>query len=317
MNINRMDLKDIDLNLLVVFNQLLVERGVSKVANNLGLSQPAVSNALARLRKVTGDNLFLRTTKGMEPTPFAQQLAEPIAYALGLIHSAVNQRTSFDPATVKRSFKVGMTDIGEIYFLPKLMEELARVSPGVTMSTVRNTAVNLRDEMEAGHIDLAIGLLPQLKAGFFQRRLFRQRYVCMFRKGHTLDKRKVSLSEFSSAHHVVVVSEGTGHGKVDELLERGGVGRNVVLTVPHFVAVGHILQHSDMVATVPERLAQALVGPFGLAYVNHPASLPEIAINMFWHAKYHKDPANEWLRSLVFQLHADQSASGVLSVRSR
>ena len=312
-----MDLKDIDLNLLVVFNQLLVERGVSKVANNLGLSQPAVSNALARLRKVTGDNLFLRTTKGMEPTPFAQQLAEPIAYALGLIHSAVNQRTSFDPATVKRSFKVGMTDIGEIYFLPKLMEELARVAPGVTMSTVRNTTVNLRDEMEAGHIDLAIGLLPQLKAGFFQRRLFRQRYVCMFRKGHGLDKRKMSLAEFSSAHHVVVVSEGTGHGKVDELLERSGVARNVRLTVPHFVAVGHILQHSDMVATIPERLAQALIGPFGLAYVNHPAMLPEIAINMLWHAKYHKDPANEWLRSLVFRVHADQPAHPVSSVKVR
>ena len=301
-----MELKDIDLNLLVVFNQLLVERRVSKVADNLGLSQPAVSNALARLRKLTDDTLFLRTTRGMEPTPYAQQLAEPVAYALGMLHSAVNQKTSFDPATARRPFTLGMTDIGEIYFLPTLMEELAKLAPGVTMSTVRNTNVNLRDEMEAGHIDLAIGLLPQLKAGFFQRRLFKQRYVCMFRKGHRLDKRRVSLAEFSSADHVVVVSEGTGHGKVDELLERSGVVRNVRLTVPHFVAVGHILHQSDMVATVPERLAQALVGPFELAYVSHPATLPEIAINMFWHAKYNKDPANEWLRGLVFRTHSDQ-----------
>jgi DNA-binding transcriptional LysR family regulator len=306
MNVDRMELKDIDLNLLVVFNQLLVERRVSKVAENLGLSQPAVSNALARLRKLTDDTLFLRTTRGMEPTPYAQQLAEPFAYALGVIHSAVNQKTSFDPATAKRAFTVGMTDIGEIYFLPTLMEELAKVAPGVTMSTVRNANVNLKDEMEAGRINLAIGLLPQLKAGFFQRRLFKQRYVCMFRKGHRLDKRKVSLEEFSSADHVVVVSEGTGHGKVDELLERSGVLRNVRLTVPHFVAVGHILHHSDMVATVPERLAQALVKPFELAYASHPAKLPEIAINMFWHAKFHKDPANEWLRGLVFRMHSDQ-----------
>jgi DNA-binding transcriptional LysR family regulator len=301
-----MELKDIDLNLLVVFDQLLAERRVSKVADRLGLSQPAVSNALARLRKLTGDTLFLRTTRGMEPTPYAQQMAEPVAQALGMIHSAVNQKTSFDPATARRAFTVGMTDIGEIYFLPALMEELARAAPGVTMSTVRNTNVNLRDEMEAGHIDLAIGLLPQLKAGFFQRRLFKQRYVCMFRKGHRLDKRRVSLAEFSSADHVVVVSEGTGHGKVDELLERSGVARNVRLTVPHFVAVGHLLHQSDMVATVPERLAQALVEPFELAYVSHPASLPEIAINLFWHAKYNKDPANEWLRGLIFRVHADQ-----------
>ncbi len=196
------------------------------------------------------------------------------------------------------------------------MEELARVAPSVTLSTVRNTSVNLRDEMEAGQIDLAIGLLPQLKAGFFQRRLFRQRYVCMFRQGHGLDKRRLSLPEFSAAQHVVVVSEGTGHGKVDELLERGGVARRVVLTVPHFVAVGHILQHSDMVATVPERLAQALVGPFVLTYVKHPATLPEIAINMFWHAKFHKEPANEWLRGSVFRLHADPSASRNISAPS-
>jgi DNA-binding transcriptional LysR family regulator len=302
-----MDLKDIDLNLLVLFNQLVLERRVSKVAETLGLSQPAVSNALARLRKLTDDPLFLRTTRGMEPTPFAQQLAEPISYALGMIHGAVNQKSSFDATTARRAFTIGMTDIGEIYFLPALMEALAREAPGVTVSTVRNPDEHLRDDMEAGRIDLALGLLPKLKAGFFQRRLFRQRYVCMFRKGHRFDKRKVSLAEFSSAEHVVI-SEGTGHGRVDELLERSGVSRTVRLTVPHFVSVGHILHKSDMVATVPERLAQALVGPFELTYVGHPATLPVIAINMFWHAKYHKDPANEWLRTIVFRVHADQPA---------
>ena len=300
-----MELKDVDLNLLVVFNQLLVEGRVSRAAVTLGLSQPAVSNALARLRRLTDDTLFVRTTRGMEPTPYARQLAEPVARALGILHDAVNQRTSFDPATAKRAFTVGMTDVGEIYFLPALMDELAKASPGVTMTTVRNGNVNLKDEMEAGHIDLAIGLLPQLKSAFYQRRLFKQRYVCMFRKGHRLDKRTVSLTEFSSADHVVVMSEGTGHGKVDELLERSGVTRHVRLVVPHFVAIGHILRHSDMVATVPERLARALVGPFDLTYVKHPAVLPETAIDLFWHGRVHKDPANEWLRGLILQTHAD------------
>ena len=304
-----MELKDIDLNLLVVFNQLLVERRVSKVAENLDLTQPAVSNALARLRKLLGDELFLRTPAGMEPTPFADQLAESVTYALGMIHSAINQRTSFDPHSSTRSFTIGMTDIGEIYFLPTLMDRLRQEAPGVSLSTVRNTAVNLKDEMEAGKVDLAIGLLPQLKAGFFQQRLFRQRYVCLFRKGHRLDKKKISLAEFSSAEHLVVVSAGTGHGKVDELLKRSGVDRNIRLTVPHFVGVGHILQATDLVATVPERLAQRLIGPFGLACVGHPATLPEVAINVFWHAKYHKEPANQWLRSLVFDTFVDDARS--------
>ncbi|WP_418316261.1 LysR family transcriptional regulator [Piscinibacter sakaiensis] len=305
MNVRRLELKDVDLNLLVVFNQLLIDRRVSRVAETLGLSQPAISNSLARLRRLTGDELFLRTPTGMAPTPYAEQMAEPVADALALIHSAVNQRGSFDPATAERSFAIGMTDIGEIYFLPKLMNELARIAPGITVSTVRNNTVNLKDEMEAGHVDMAIGLLPRLQAGFFQRRLFAQRYVCLFRRGHRLDKRRISLAEFQAAEHVLVVSEGTGHGKVDELLDRAGVRRRVRLSVPHFVAVGHILQDTEMVATVPERLAHALAGPFDLVHHAHPAALPEIAINLFWHARFHRDPANEWLRALLVGLHAD------------
>lgn len=300
-----MELKDIDLNLLVIFNQLLTERKVSKVAENLGLGQPAVSNALARLRKLFGDELFLRTSSGMQPTPFADQLAESIGYALGMIHGAVNARNSFDPASSKRSFSIGMTDIGEIYFLPLLMKRLQQVAPSVSISTVRNTAINLKDAMEAGHIDLAIGLLPQLKAGFFQRRLFIQQYVCMFRKGHPLDKKKILQSEFFAADHVAIVSAGTGHGQVDEILDNSSPQRRVKLKVPHFVAVGHILQSTDLVATVPERLAERMARPFNLTYVPHPVKLPQIAINLFWHAKYHKDPANQWLRGLIFDMHAD------------
>ena len=300
-----MELKDVDLNLLVVMQQMFKARSVSRVAEQLGLSQPAVSNALARLRKLLGDPLFVRTPAGMLPTPFAQQFAAPLAQALATLHAALNQRAEFAPAHSERVFTIGMTDIGEIYFLPTLMDALARAAPGVAVSTVRNTAVNLKEEMEAGHVDLAIGLLPQLKSGFFQRRLFTQRYVCLFRKGHALDKRRVSLREFSAAEHVVVVSPGTGHGKVDEVLERAGIRRTVRLTVPHFVAVGHILRHTDMVATVPERLAQALVEPFGLAYSAHPATVPQIAIKVFWHAKVHKDAASQWLRTLVFETFAD------------
>lgn len=300
-----MELKDVDLNLLLVFHTLLMERRVSAVAEKLGLSQPAISNALNRLRRLLGDELFLRTAKGMEPTPYASQLAEPIAYALSTIHNSLNQRATFDPTTSDRKFVLGLTDVGEIYFLAKLMDVLARLAPHVTVSTVRNTAVNLRDEMEAGHVDLAAGLLPQLKSGFFQRRLFRQPYVCMFREGHALDKAKVTLKQFSEAEHVVVIAAGTGHAKVDESIERKGIQRHVRLTVPHFVAVGHILSTTDMIATVPERYARECVQPFRLKYVTHPVALPDIGINVFWHAKYHKDPGNQWLRGVIFDHFSD------------
>lgn len=301
-----MELRELDLNLLVIFNQLLVEPRVSKVADTLGLTQPAVSNALARLRKALGDELFLRTPRGMVPTPFAAQLAEPIAGALGMMHSALNQSAGFDPATSRRAFTIAMTDIGEIYFLPKLMDALSRLAPGVTVSTVRDASVNLRDEMEAGHVDAAIGLLPALKAGFFKRRLFMQPYVVMFRRGHRLARPgALTLEAFQRAEHVVAVSPGTGHGKVDELLDRSGVQRHVRLRVPHFVAVGHLLHASDMIATVPERYATQCVEPFGLTYAPHPAKLPDIPISLFWHAKMHKDPASQWLRNLLFEMHVD------------
>jgi DNA-binding transcriptional LysR family regulator len=302
-----MELKDVDLNLLLVFHQLLMERRVSVVAEKLGLSQPAVSNALKRLRLLLGDELFQRTSKGMEPTPYANQLAEPIAYALSTIHSSLNDKHSFDPLTSNRKFTLGVTDIGEIYFLPKLMDLLAKVAPRVTVSSVRNTAVNLRDEMEAGHVDLAIGLLPQLKAGFFQRRLFHQRYVCMFRAGHALDKGELTLEEFCAADHVVVVAAGTGHADMDATIERKGIKRKVKLTVPHYVAVGHIISTTDMITSVPERFAHACVQPFKLRYVTHPVVKTPIDINVFWHAKYHRDPGNQWLRSLIFDHFSDQA----------
>jgi DNA-binding transcriptional LysR family regulator len=306
-----MELSDIDLNQLVLFQQLMVERRVSKVADNLGLTQPAVSNTLAKLRRQFGDDLFVRTPKGMVPTPFAEQLAEPIGYALGMIHSGLNQHSQFAPATVKRTFTIGMTDIGEIVFLPALVERLRREAPGVSLHTVRTTVTNLREDMEAGKVDLAIGPLPQLKAGFFQRRLFRQRYVCLFRKGHPLDRKRMTLADFKAAEHLIIVSAGTGHGQVDELIRRAGVERKVHLTVPHFVSVGHILQRSDMVATVTQRLAQSVAVPFDLRLLPHPVPLPEVAINVFWHAKVHRSPAHLWLRGLVFDLFGEDKVQRV------
>ncbi|HZJ64146.1 MAG TPA: LysR family transcriptional regulator [Kofleriaceae bacterium] len=297
-----MDLKDVDLNLLVVLHQLLLQRRVSRAAELLGLTQPAVSNALARLRNLLGDELFVRASAGMVPTPYANQLAGPVAEALGILHRAVNQQRSFDAATSTRRFVIAMSDIGEIYFLPRLIQEIARIAPGISVSTVHNATLGLKDEMEAGHVDLAVGLLPQLAAGFVHRRLFRQRYVCTFRKGHALDKGKITLREFCAAEHLVVISAGTGHGKADELMERAGVTRDVKLRVPHFIAVGHLLRDSDLVATLPERLAQSVAAPFGLAYVGHPAKLPEISIDVFWHARHHRDPASQWLRAVIVRL---------------
>jgi DNA-binding transcriptional LysR family regulator len=301
-----LNLRDLDLNLLVVFQELYKERRVSVVADHLGLTQPAVSNALSRLRKMLGDQLFLRTARGMEPTPYASQLAGPIAHALTTIRDTLERELEFDPAASTRKFTVAMTDLGEIHFLPRLMRRLGEVAPGVTISTVRNTAVNLADELEAGRVDLALGLLPQLKAGFFQRLLFRQRYVCIFREGHALDKETMSLQDFEAAQHIEVVAGGTGHAIVDDTIAKRGVKRNVRLSVPHFVALGHILSTTELVATAPERYVREGMAPFKLKYLPHPVPFPEFDVNLFWHAKFHKEPGNQWLRNLIAELAVDR-----------
>lgn len=301
-----MKLSDIDLNLLIIFNQLLLDRNVSASAEKLNLTQPAVSNALKRLRNILNDELFIRTSKGMSPTPYAMTLAEPIGYALDSLHNALNQEPTFDPMTSQRTFTLAITDIGEIYFVPTLIAELSRLAPHVKISTVRNNANNLSEEMESGSVDAAIGLIPSLKTGFFQRRLFNQKYVCIFRNNHPSAKNPISLQSYKTLGHVSVTSANTGHNQIDQLIEGKGVQRDIRLHVPHFVAIGHILQTTDLIATVPERFAQKSEGPFGLVTSKPPIELPEISINLLWHAKYNRDPANVWLRQLIVKLFLDQ-----------
>ncbi len=328
-----MDLHAVDLNLLVVFQHLYNARRVSRVAEALGVTQPAVSNSLARLRKLFNDELFVRTSRGMLPTPMATELAEPVAAALDALHGVFNRQLAFDPATSQRAFQIAMTDIGEVHFLPKLMHALGERAPGITISTVRNTAVNLREEMAAGQVDLAVGHLPDLATEFFQRRLFRQKYVCMFRPGHPLDHAahrstgqtrssrsarsarssgsskaspaRMTREDFERAEQVMVVAAGTGHGQVDEFMARAHVQRNIRLRVPHFVALADILHATDLIATVTEKFAQRSAQHFGLRYVDHPLDIPDVQINLFWHARYHREPASQWMRSLLFELFSE------------
>ena len=301
-----MELARLDLNLLMVFHHLLQQKRVSKVAQVLGMSQPAVSSALGRLRHALGDELFLRTQGGMAPTPYALQLAGPVAAALDGLQQALNVRASFDAGTSERRFTLAMTDVGEMYFLPVLMDALARLAPGVTLNVVAVTSASLRDDMASGRTDLALGLLPQLQAGFFQRALFRQPYVCLMREGHPLSSTPtLTLAAFAQASHVRVMAAGTGHGRVDEALERQGLQRRIRLTVPHYVSLGDVLGHSDLIATVPERFAQRVIGPFGLTTRPLPLAVDGSAIHQFWHARLHKDPGHQWLRGLVAQCFGD------------
>jgi DNA-binding transcriptional LysR family regulator len=304
-----MNLARIDLNLWVVFHHLLLHKRVSGVARILGMSQPAVSSALRRLRESLGDELFLRTQAGMEPTAYALQLAEPVALALDGLQQALQVRTDYDPTHSTRSFTLAMNDVGEMYFLPVLIDALRQSAPGVTLQVVSVAQSSLREDMAAGRIDLALGLLPQLQTGFFQQALFRQKYVCLLRKSHPLAAGgRLTLASFSRAEHVRVVAAGTGHGRLDSALERKKLRRQFRLTVPHYVALGDVLKHADLIASVPERFADRILTPYGLVKRELPIAVAPSSIHQFWHARLHRDPGHRWLRQCVAELFGDGSA---------
>ena len=161
--------RDIDLNLLVVFLEVFQERRISSAAKRLQLTQSAVSNALARLRRTLGDELFVRTAQGMQPTPLAESLAEPIAAALAGVTQALNRQERFNPAASERQFTIAMNDVGEVYFMPPLIEQCNAVAPGVRIASVRAGAIDLKTEMEAGRVDLAIGAFDNVSEALYQR----------------------------------------------------------------------------------------------------------------------------------------------------
>lgn len=293
------ELKDIDLNLMVVFQQMYQSRHVSRVARQLGVSQPTVSSALARLRRTFNDALFVRTAQGMQPTPYAERLYPPLAQALAGMTEALNQQEQFDAATSERRFVIAMTDVGEMYFMPALIAHCMTVAPGIGVRSIRASASNWQEGMETGQIDLAIGAFTDVAESLFHRRLFSQQYVTMFRQGHRFENRKVGLKEFLGAQHLFVTSRESPYDQINARLEKAGVTRSVNFQVPHFTAVPYIVSSTDMVVTVPALLAEQACKPFGLATIHPPLPLPALHTSVFWHRRYNEDSGNQWLRGVV------------------
>lgn len=300
------ELHAIDLNLLSVFQEVYRERQISAAARRLGLSQSAVSNALARLRRYFGDDLFVRTASGMQPTPLATQMAEPIGVAMAQVTLALSQRSRFDPATSARRFTLAMTDVGEIYFMPPLIERCRQLAPQVEIRSVRVALEQLKGQMETGRIDLAIGPFEEASDALYQRQLFRQQFVTMMRKGHPLACGAMTLERFAAAEHVLVeASADSPYERVNQLLERAGVGSSTRFRVPHFAALPYIVSSTDLVVTVPHKLAERAANPFGLEWIVPPLALPALQTSMYWHRRFAQDPGSQWLRSLLVQVFAE------------
>jgi len=297
----------LDVRLLMVFDEIYKTRSVSRAADSLDLGQPAVSIALAKLRRHFDDPLFVRTSTGMDPTPLGEELVRPVRVALDALERVLGHRAVFDPRTSDRRFCVCMTDISQLVLLPRLWAHLRATAPGVRIDIAHLSADTPR-LLETGEADLALGFIPQLEAGFYQQALFRQDYVCMVSADHPRIRERLALADFEAEDHAVVSFSGTGHLIIDRELARHGITRRVALRIPNFLGVAFVIEHTDLVVTIPRRLGEVLEGRGRFRVFPVPFELPDYAVKQHWHERYHHDPGNRWLRALISELLSEAAA---------
>jgi DNA-binding transcriptional LysR family regulator len=299
----------LDLNLLLVFEAMLQHRNVTAAAAHMGITQSAMSNALGRLRRQFGDTLFVNTRNGMLPTPRAQELSKPLQRALALVRSASGPRVDFDPIQSRRTFRMHMSDVGEMVFLPALVKRLDELGASVRVETVQLTSDEIGEQLESGEIDFAAGYLPGLKRNVESSPLFREQYVCMTRRGHPFARGDaITVQDFLAASHVFIESMGSGHRIIERTLERAGYKRDAGLRVPHFMVVPMIVAHTDRIVTVPSRVARIFESLMQVRIHAMPIRIPAFDVALFWHPRFTQEPGTGWMHALMVELFREASA---------
>lgn len=289
-----------DLNLIAVFDALIREGNVTRAADQLGMSQSAISHALRRLRAFFDDPLFVKTGEGMKPTPRAVELTQSVLSVMGMIRSDLLIHAGFDAAKAKRVFSLCMTDMGELIFLPRLIERLRIAAPHCTIRTRQIPPKQIFAALEAGESDLAIGSLHAMPEGLFQQQLFTRSFVTIVSRKNKKIGKEMTTEQFFEMEHIVVALSGKTEESYDSVLEEYAVKRKVYLTTPHFLTVPLIIeQNPQLIATVPRELGRIFEKTKSIRIVETPIRLPRFAIRQHWHPRFHHDEANSWLRRLV------------------
>lgn len=288
----------LDLDWLAVFEEVYKSRNVSQAAERLGLTQGAASTALARLRDYYNDRLFVRSARGMLPTPRADALYPVLREVRAQLDASRAGPAAFDAQSADRRFTLCMTDISEVVLLPALMNRLQRIAPLVQVEAERISADSAR-RLEDGDIDMAVGFMPQLEAGFYQRALFEQAFVCIAAQDHPRIRGRITKAQYLQEPHVIVKASGTGHHVVDATLARDGLHRRVALQVPSFLGIAQIVAESEMIATVPSHFAHVMESREAIQVMPLPVRMSAYQVKLHWHERFHADPANTWLRQVV------------------
>jgi len=304
---HQVDMSTLDLNLLKLFEALVRERSVTQAGLRLGLSQPAASRALARLRTMLGDRLLVRGKLGLELTPRGEALAGPVAKLLddarGIISPAV-----FDPASATGRITIAAHDHLSLMVLAGLMARFERHAPALSLHIAQPAGDNVR-LIEQGGADLALGIFKALPGSFHSRGLYADSLVCVARSDHPGLADGLSLKRYVSLRHIAVTISGVGESAVDVALAAQGLTRHVALRVPHFLAAAMLVADSDMILTLPSRLARLLAQTLPLALLDLPLQVAPLSPAMIWHERFHRDPAHAWVRQQLVDVVASFNTS--------
>ncbi len=294
-----MHISRIDLNLLVVLDAIYTEGGITRAAEKLHLTQPAISHSLGRLRDLFKDELFAREGRAMVPTPLARNLIEPVRRALRGLEVTLNELERFDAATTQKRFTIAVRDVFESTLLPSLLKRVSRTAPSVDVAAVQIERREFESELAAGTLDAALDVLLPLSDHIRHRRISLDRQVVVARKNHPAVRRGLTLATYLKQHHVLVSSRRRGPGLEDVELSRQGLSRRIRLRCQHYFAACRVVSQTDLVLTMPGSYARIANRQFGNQILTLPLAMPPLDAYLYWHANVENEPANKWLREQV------------------
>jgi DNA-binding transcriptional LysR family regulator len=297
------NLKAFDLNLLLVFDAMMRQRSVTRAGADVGLSQPAMSHALKRLRQHLDDDLFVRTPLGMEPTARAETLAQPLYNALADVRLAL-EPIDFEPATARRCFTLAFNNYAAVLIAPPLTAVVMAAAPGIVLDMRPRGTLDLDDCLDRGDIDLALDAIDTRPDRFATAAVLEDKLVLVMRRDHPVCGEDLSAAEVASLRHLDISSALDDTGFLDGWFAERGLTRDVAMRAP-FLAVPHILAQSDLVASMSHRIAKHLLRNYPLRFVSAPYASPCVRLSMQWHRRVDRHPAYRWLRETIRSVAAD------------
>ena len=294
-------MQNIDLQMLRVLEEIFKTGSLSRTADRFGMSQPAISLILNKLRDHYGDRLFVRVGHEMRPTSQAQGLRETVGAAIAAIESAMNYRSTFVPELTERMFGIAVTDIGQIVMVPAFLKMFRARAPlaGISISSIDARTPQL---LQTGELDLAVGMAPGMPSGLIQRALFDESFVVLVRRDHPRIRGEITAAEFAAEGAIRVISSSSTHLIIDRALERLGIARNVQVSVPNFMIVAKLIAETDYVTILPRRAGTVLASENGLQALAPPFAIADYKVRQFWHERQTNDGGNRWLRELFVEL---------------